>query len=446
MNKYLDPVWWRDTALSVLDTLIEWAISPQFYAQVAIIIGAIAIAWFAARLLNSRVPWFHDEPGDGRFLKIRQWIFACSDLLFAALCYALLGIGVEIAISTVDSAWLIRLARGASVIFLLYSAINRFIPNPLVRTAALWIGIPIATLQVFGYYGEATAFLDSIALELGNIRLSLLFLAKALIAGGIFFWLGRISNNTGQRAIRNQQALDRPTQELVAKLFQIALFGLLFFLLMQVLGLDLTALAIFGGALGVGLGFGLQQIAANFISGIIILFERTLTVGDYIEMEDGKAGILKELKMRSTTLETFDGKEIMIPNEKFITDVFTNWTRDDPRQRYEVEFSVAYDTDLHIVPPIMEKAVAKHPRVLQEPEAPDCELRGFGDSGVNFAIEFWVDGLDDGPNKFSSDVLFLVWDALKDNGIVIPFPQREVRVLPGAPLLKASVKSKKSTS
>jgi len=369
-----------------------------------------------------------------------------SDLLFAALCYALLGIGVEIAISTVDSAWLIRLARGASVIFLLYSAINRFIPNPLVRTAALWIGIPIATLQVFGYYGEATAFLDSIALELGNIRLSLLFLAKALIAGGIFFWLGRISNNTGQRAIRNQQALDRPTQELVAKLFQIALFGLLFFLLMQVLGLDLTALAIFGGALGVGLGFGLQQIAANFISGIIILFERTLTVGDYIEMEDGKAGILKELKMRSTTLETFDGKEIMIPNEKFITDVFTNWTRDDPRQRYEVEFSVAYDTDLHIVPPIMEKAVAKHPRVLQEPEAPDCELRGFGDSGVNFAIEFWVDGLDDGPNKFSSDVLFLVWDALKDNGIVIPFPQREVRVLPGAPLLKASVKSKKSTS
>jgi len=352
--------------------LLEWALSPQFYAQIAIIVGAIGFAWFAARVLKARVPWFSTEPAEGRFLKIRQWIFACSDLIYAALCYALLGIGVEVALATVEAAWLIRLARGVSVIFLLYSAINRFIPNPMVRTAAIWIGIPIATLQVFGYYDEATTFLDSLAIELGNIRVSLLFLAKAVIAGGIFFWLGRISNNTGQQAIRNQEALDKPTQELVAKAFQIILFGILFFLLMQVLGLDLTALAIFGGAVGVGLGFGLQQIAANFISGIIILFERTLTVGDYIELENGKGGILKELKMRSTTIETFDGKEIMVPNEKFITDIFTNWTRDDPRQRYEVEFSVAFDTDLHKVPPVIEAAVSTHPRVLSEPEKPDA--------------------------------------------------------------------------
>ena len=434
MDQYLDSEWWRETGLSLSNTLISWASSPPFYAQIAIIAGAVAIAWIAARQLNYRVPWFASEPVGGRFLKVRQWIHACGDLLFAALCYVLLGVGAEIADATVEVSWLVRLARGVSVIYLLYAAITRFIPNPLARTAALWIGIPVATLQVFGYFGEALSLLDSVAIELGNIRLSILFLAKAAIAGAFFFWLGRISNTTGQRAIRNQEALDKPTQELVAKLFQIALFGVLFVLLMQVLGLDLTALAIFGGALGVGLGFGLQQIAANFISGIIILFERSLSVGDYIEMDDGKAGILKELAMRSTTLETFDGKEIMVPNEKFITNVFTNWTRDDPRQRYEVEFSVAYDTDLHKVPPIMEAAVTKHPRVLQEPEEPDCELRGFGESGVNFAIEFWVDGLDDGKNKFSSDVLFLVWDALKSNGIQIPFPQREVRVLDGSPI------------
>lgn len=440
MQQYLDPNWWLETGTSIANTLLEWALSPQFYAQIAIIAVAVFVAWIAAKQLKHRVPWFAEKPTEGRFLKPKQWIHACSDLLFAGLCYALLGIGVELAASTVESAWLVRVARSVSTIFLLYSAINRFIPNPMVRTAAIWIGIPIATLQVFGYYAQVTDLLDSLAIELGNIRLSFLFLAKALIAGGIFFWLGRISNTSGQKAIRNQKALDKPTQELVAKLFQIALFGFLFFLLMQVLGLDLTALAIFGGALGVGLGFGLQQIAANFISGIIILFERTLTVGDYIEMDDGKAGILKELKMRSTTLETFDGKEIMVPNEKFITNVFTNWTRDDPRQRYEVEFSVAYETDLHKIPPIIEEAVSRHPRVLQSPEEPDCELRGFGDSGVDFAIEFWVDGLDDGTNKFSSDVLFLVWDALKDNDIVIPFPQREVRVLDG-PKLTVSKKN-----
>ena len=142
--------------------------------------------------------------------------------------------------------------------------------------------------------------------------------------------------------------------------------------------------------------------------------------------------------MRSSTLETFDGKEINVPNEKFITTQFVNWTRDDPRQRYEVEFSVTYDTDLAKVPPIITAAVSSHPRVLQEPEEPDCELRAFGETGVNFGVEFWVDGLDDGPNKFSSDVLFLVWEALRDNGIRMPFVQREARNLEStAPLASA---------
>ena len=287
---------------------------------------------------------------------------------------------------------------------------------------------------------NSIAFLDGISMQAGNIRISLYFLIKAALAGGFFFWLGSISNRSGQNAIRSQEALDRPTQELFAKLFQIALFAGIFVLLLQVLGLDLTALAVIGGAVGVGIGFGLQQIASNFISGIILLIERTLTVGDYIELEDGRAGIMKELNMRSATLETFDGKEIMVPNEKFITDVFVNWTRDDPRQRYEVEFSVAYDTDIRKVPDIITKAVLKHPGVLSEPEEPDCELRGFGDSGINFGLEFWIKGIDDGKNRISSDLLFIIWEALRDNDITIPFPQRDVRIVNDSP--KLSIRKK----
>jgi len=123
----------------------------------------------------------------------------------------------------------------------------------------------------------------------------------------------------------------------------------------------------------------------------------------------------------------------MVPNEKFITDVFVNWTRDDPRQRYEVEFSVAYDTDIKKVPAIIVEAVSKHPGVLQEPEEPDCELRGFGDSGINFGLEFWIEGIDDGKNRISSDVLMIIWETLKENDISIPFPQREVRILSDDP-------------
>ncbi len=150
--------------------------------------------------------------------------------------------------------------------------------------------------------------------------------------------MGRISNKVGQQIIRSQSDLDIGTREVFAKLFEVALFVVIFLLLLQVMGINLTALAVFGGALGVGLGFGLQAIASNFISGIIILLDRSITVGDYIELEDGRTGIIRELKMRSTTLETFDGKDIMVPNETFITTNFINWTHKNKKQRYSIEF------------------------------------------------------------------------------------------------------------
>jgi len=444
MQKYLDPAFWQQTANDILNKLIAWFTSPQFYAQIAAIIVCVAAAWFLARLLNRRVSWFSDAPArDVRFYRIRQYIHALSDLLFALLCYVFLGFAVDLVTAAVGAGWLVKIAQGLAVIFLLYTAINRFITHPMLRTAMLYIGIPVATLQVFEYLDDTTAFLDSISMEAGNIRISLYFLIKAAIAGGFFFWLGTISNRTGQNAIRSQEALDLPTKELFAKLFQIALFAAIFVLLLQVLGLDLTALAVIGGAVGVGIGFGLQQIASNFISGIILLVERTLVVGDYIELEDGRAGILSELNMRSATLETYDGKEIMVPNEKFITSVFVNWTRDDPRQRYEVEFSVSYDTDIRKIPDLIVDAVSKHPGVLQEPEKPDCELRGFGDSGIEFAVEFWIKGIDDGKNRISADLLTIIWETLLENDIRIPYPQREVRILEDKP--KLSIRRKETT-
>ncbi len=447
MNQYLDPAWWQQTALDLSAKMIDWFTSPQFYAQIGAILASILAAWFLARLLKRRVSWFATEPpAAARWYRLRRYVFAASDLLYPALIYVFLGFAAEGVLAALGANWLILIARGVSVVFLLYSAINRFITNQMLRAAAIWFGIPVATLQVFGWLDDATAFLDSLYFQAGNIRISLYFLIKAALAGGFFFWLGSISNRQGQSAIRAQQALDIPTKELFAKLFQIVLFGILFVLLLQVLGLDLTALAIFGGALGVGLGFGLQQIAANFISGIILLIERTIHIGNFIELEDGRSGVLKELNMRSATLETFDGKEIMVPNEKFITGVFVNWTRDDPRQRYEVDFSVSYDTDIEKIPELIVEAVLKHPQVLREPEMPDCELRGFGDSGIQFALEFWIEGIDDGKNRISADVLMIIWRTLKENDIAIPFPQREVRILDDRPKIAIRRKPAAETS
>ena len=202
------------------------------------------------------------------------------------------------------------------------------------------------------------------------------------------------------------------------------------------MGIDLTALAVFGGALGVGLGFGLQQIASNFISGIIILLDRTITIGDYIELEDGRGGTLRELTMRSATLETFDGKDIMVPNEQFITTAFTNWTHNNKKQRYSLHFEVAYKTDLEPMFERIREVCATHPQVLsgeQYPleERPDAEIEGFADSGIMILVEFWMEGIDDGKNRVGGDLYLMIWLALKEMGVEIPFPQREVKVLGG---------------
>jgi small-conductance mechanosensitive channel len=202
---------------------------------------------------------------------------------------------------------------------------------------------------------------------------------------------------------------------------------------MSIMGIDLTAVAVLGGALGVGIGLGLQQIAANFVSGIILLLEGQTTVGDYVELDGGEKGTIVKMTARACILETFDGKWIVVPNEHFITTRVVNYSDQGSANRYEALFSVSYETDINIVPDIIERAVSKLPFVLQAPDGPDCELRGFGESSVDFAVEYWVAGIDDGKNKYGSPVLFAVWNALKEAGIDMPYPHRvvELRNAPG---------------
>lgn len=192
------------------------------------------------------------------------------------------------------------------------------------------------------------------------------------------------------------------------------------------MGISLTSLAVLGGAVGVGLGFGLQKIASNFISGVILLLEGQATVGDYVELDGGEAGTIIKTTARSMILETYDGRWIVVPNEDFITTRVVNYSDQGSANRYEADFSVSYDTEINLVPALVEVAVSKHPEVLDNPFPPDCKLRGFGESGINFAVEFWVNGIDDGKNKYTSDVLFIIWNTLKENDIKIPYPHRVV--------------------
>ena len=147
------------------------------------------------------------------------------------------------------------------------------------------------------------------------------------------------------------------------------------------------------------------------------MLEGQPTVGDYVELDGGEAGTIVKTTARSKILETYDGRWIVVPNEDFITTRVVNYSDQGSANRYEADFSVSYDTDISLIPALGEAAVSKHPEVLDDPFPPDCELRGFGESGINFAVEFWVNGIDDGKNNYTSDVLFIIWNTLKENDI-----------------------------
>jgi small-conductance mechanosensitive channel len=202
---------------------------------------------------------------------------------------------------------------------------------------------------------------------------------------------------------------------------KIAVVFIVGILLLNILRLDNTALAVFSGALGQGLGFGQQQLASNFIPEIIILVEWSLTVGDCIEQEVGKAGILKEINMRSSALSTFDDGEIIVPNEKFIIARFTNVTKTNPHQHCEARFCVAYHSDFHKIPALIEMAIVKLGAVLKFQEPRNCELTGLDGRGVNFVARYWVAEIDDGKISFSSQVYILIWDALQAVCIAMPY-------------------------
>jgi small-conductance mechanosensitive channel len=414
--------------------LIETFSETALYAQLGVIAVALLAAVVVSLLLVARLPVLRTAPAPGALHDLRQGLHRARRLVLPFMAAVALGLAAQLGDQIAGENWLIRIAQGVAVIFLIWRLVTHFVKSEAINRMLTWIGLPIALLYVFGWLGDVSTWLDGVAFEVGNIRISLLAIARTIIFGAVLFWLGRFSNATGQRVIRNQSALDAATREVAAKLFQIALFVIIFILLLQVMGIDITALVVFGGAIGVGLGFGLQQIAANFISGIIILLDRSITLGDYIELEDGRAGRLRELNMRSATLETFDGKDIMVPNEQFITTAFTNWTHFNTKQRYSLEFSVAYKTDLEAMFPIIREVVASHPKVLSGEdlpiaERPDAEILNFGDSGINILVEFWMEGIDDGENRVGADLLLMIWSALRQHGIEIPFPQREVKLL-----------------
>lgn len=407
--------------------------STQTYVQLAVLVAIYGISFAIAYKIRHSVGITHNEPPESAH-PIRKFSYRVGEVIYPLIAILLLQISTKAGENLEYSPWVIQTALSIAVLLFFNSIIRAFVTHHFTASLFRWIGLPILFLHLVGLLPGLITALEEISLNVGNVDISAYGVLRVLVFGGFLFWLGRVSNSFGKAVIKRQESLDIPTKEVFSKLFEVTLFCVIVLLLLNVMGINLTTLAVFGGAVGVGLGLGLQSIASNFISGIIILLDRSLTVGDFVELDDGQKGFVREFKMRYAVLETYDGKDILVPNEKFISSLLVNWTHKDPKQRYRVDFSVPYSTDVRSMVEFIKVAVAEHPQVISGEdipfeERPDCEIDSFGDSGINMFVEFWMMGVDDGRNRVGGDLMLTILETLKENGIEIPFPQREVRIL-----------------
>ncbi len=418
-------VGWLDQAR---DTAMGWITSPAAWSQFAL----LAVALLAAVLVSRRLSPILTRlitPVAGRETRLaasRRFALTLMPLLMPILAYGFTAAGEEVTRTIFGSGDVIAFGKRLFVLLAARIVVRDVLKDPFLRLLGRYVLIPVAALYALGVLDDLTLRLEETVLAFGNIKFSVMALLRGLIAGSLLFWLGSWSNRQSADYITKQEVLRPATRVLAMKLAEIVIFGAAFLMLMSIMGIDLTAIAVLGGALGVGVGLGLQQIAANFVSGMILLLEGQTTVGDYVELDGGEKGTIVKMTARACVLETFDGRWIVVPNEHFITTRVVNYSDQGSANRYEALFSVSYDTDINRVPGIIEAAVSALPFVLQSPDGPDCELKGFGESAVDFAVEYWVNGIDDGRHKYASPVLFAIWNALKAEGIEMPYPHRVV--------------------
>jgi potassium-dependent mechanosensitive channel len=416
-----------------MDVAVGWLTSPAAWSQ----FGLLALAYVAAVLLTRRLLPLAQRmitPAEGKtgiIASARLFALKFLPLMLPLLAYALTAVGEQATRAAFGAGDVIGFGKRVFILIAALILVREVLKDGFLRLLGRYLLVPVAVLYAVGLLDDITTRLDETIIAVGNIQFSVMALIRGVIAGSLLFWLGGWSNRQSAGYITAQDAMRPATRQLAVKAAELVIFGTAFLLLMSIMGIDLTALAVLGGALGVGIGLGLQQIAANFVSGVILLLEGQTTVGDYVELDGGEKGTIVKMTARSCILETFDGKWIVVPNEHFVTTRVVNYSDQGSANRYEAVFSVSYDTDINRVPALIEAAVGTLPFVLQKPDGPSCDLKGFGESAVDFTVEYWVAGIDDGKNKYGSPVLFAIWNVLKAEGIEMPYPHRVVEIKGG---------------
>lgn len=421
---------------SARDKLLQALQSPDPWWQVLALAIAVAVAWLAARALQRRLKRGAEEAATapGATLGAAVNRLALPTLLGLA-CLPALALLRELGLpdGILESAAVLAFALAG--IRLLAELVKRVLePGPLLAASEhliSWTIWAIVALYLLGWIGPVAQVLDSIAIPLGKSRFSLLDALRAVLTILLFTVGAAYLGSLATRRIMASPQLSIGLRVGVAKTVRFFLVLLAVLVALNAVGVDLAALTVFGGALGVGLGFGLQRIAANLISGFILIGDRSIRPGDVITIGD-RFGVVKELRARYIVVQDRDGVDTLIPNENVISSEVINWSYGDRAIRLKLPVQISYTDNPRKALELLIEAARRHPRVLKSPAAAS-RIMSFGDNGIELELRFWILDPEDGVNNVRSDLYLTIWDLFAEAGITIPFPQRDLHLRDGWP-------------
>ncbi|MBO9411856.1 MULTISPECIES: mechanosensitive ion channel domain-containing protein [unclassified Ruegeria] len=416
------------------ENLLELVVTPGWRQHQLVIILLLWALAFGLKLFTQGRwdTWARARTGwpKWRLRVLVQLMQRLTLVYFVVLSWALYLVMQQI--TWPSRSYIIGVIATLATAWLAIALVARLVRNRTLRRIFKWAMWVYATLVALNLTDDVAEFLDGVAISIGDLHISVLGIIKATLLIGVLLTLARVGTRAAERGLKNNDDITPSMQVLLAKGIQVVLYGAVFLAAIRTLGFDLTGIALLSGAIGVGIGFGLQKVVSNLISGIIILMDRSIKPGDVISLGD-TFGWINALGARYVSVVTRDGREYLIPNEDLITSQVVNWSHSDKFVRLDLEFGTSYDDDPHQVRATAIKSVKSVGRVLSGGlHEPVCHITGFGDSSVDYVLRFWISDPTKGLTNIRGNVYLALWDAFKAEGITLPFPQREVRLLSDA--------------
>ncbi len=414
---------------SLLLSLVTHIQEVTMLWQLAVLLSSLGLAWLAQRLLAERIgsKVSADNTPVISASSFNRLMTPLSALVLVVLGRWMLNHWHPTHLLNIAIPLLFALALVRVTIYILRRVFHaQQWLHPWERTIG-WIVWIIAALHIIGILPEILDMLDAMAFYVGQHRLSVMLVLQGIVALTASMLLALWLSNSLESRVMRIEAMDMNQRVVVTKVARTLLILLSVLFTLPVVGVDITVLSVFSGALGVGLGLGLQKIASNYVSGFIILLDHSLRLGDVVTV-DNHTGRVVDLTNRYVVLHGLDGVESIVPNDTFITSTFIKQTHTDTRVRLALAVQISYGSPLEVAMRIMREAALKQPRVISEPE-PMVFLKEFADNGFNLELHFWINDPEEGQIGLRSDINMEIWREFQNNGIEIPFPQQEVRLI-----------------